>query len=57
MVYSLGGGIRSFGIASMISWRGIWYVVHMGAVLHPTGRGVVDDPSGGSGSSAPSSTC
>ena len=28
--------IRSFGIASMISWRGVWYVVHLGAVLRPS---------------------
>lgn len=33
MVYSTGAGLRSFGIASLISWRGIWYVVHLGAVV------------------------
>ena len=33
MVYSEDGQVRSFGIASMISWRGQWYVVHLGAVL------------------------
>jgi hypothetical protein len=51
-------GVHSFGIASLISWRGVWYVVHLGAVLRPsTGGGVVDDPSVGAGTSAPSSTC
>jgi hypothetical protein len=54
VVYSGRGGTRSFGIASMISWRGVWYVVHLGSVLTP---GSVDDPSSGPGASAPSSTC
>jgi hypothetical protein len=57
VVYRQGGVIRSFGIASMISWRGVWYVVHLGSVLRPTAVGLVDDPSTGSGASAPSSTC
>ena len=54
VVYSEHGRTRSFGIASMISWRGVWYVVHFGAVLS---TGIVDDPSLGPGMSAPSSTC
>ena len=57
IVYRQGGEVRSFGIASMISWRGVWYVVHLGAVLRPTAAGVVDDPSTGPGESIPSSTC
>jgi hypothetical protein len=59
VVYQVGGAIRSFGIASMISWRGQWYVVHLGTVVRPTGttRGVVDDPATGPGVSAYSSTC
>ena len=57
MVYSLDGQVRSFGIASMISWRGQWYVVHMGAVLRSGGGGEVDDPQAGPGTSAYSSTC
>ncbi len=54
VIYSEHGQTRSFGIASMISWRGVWYVVHFGAVLS---SGVVDDPTPGRGTSAPSSTC
>jgi hypothetical protein len=57
VVYREDGGIRSLGIASMISWRGVWYVVHLGAVTRHTGAGIVDDPSPGAGQSAPSSTC
>jgi hypothetical protein len=54
VVYTGQGGTKSFGIASMISWRGVWYVVHLGSVLSP---GTVDDPSAGPGVSAASSTC
>lgn len=57
VVYRRAGQVASFGIASMISWRGVWYVVHLGAVLRPGSGGVVDDPSSGPGESAPSSTC
>jgi hypothetical protein len=57
VVYQVGGQTRSFGIASMISWRGQWYVVHLGAVLPSGSQGEVDDPETGPGSSAPSSTC
>lgn len=57
VVYRQNGEIRSFGIASMISWRGAWYVVHLGAILRPAAAGLVDDPTTGPGESAPSSTC
>lgn len=57
VVYRLDGTVHSFGIASMISWRGVWYVVHLGAVLRSTDTGMVDDPSSGPGTSAYSSTC
>jgi hypothetical protein len=57
VVYREQGSVRSFGIASMISWRGLWYVVHLGAVVRSSGAGLVDDPSLGAGESVPSSTC
>ena len=57
IVYSENGVVHSFGIASMISWRGIWYVIHLGAILRPGAGGVVDDPASGPGESIPSSTC
>ena len=57
MVYSVGGQVRSFGIASMISWRGEWYVVHLGSVLRSAAGGEVDSPGDGPGTSAYSSTC
>jgi hypothetical protein len=54
VVYSAAGRIRSLGIASMISWRGEWYVVHLGAVGQ---SGVVDDPEVGPGAPVASGTC
>lgn len=57
VLYREDGRVRSFGIASMISWRGVWYVVHLGAILRSTDSGVVDDPSAGAGVSAYSGTC
>jgi hypothetical protein len=57
VMYLEDGQVRSFGIASMISWRGIWYVVHLGAVVRDVTAGVVDDPSAGGGVPVPSSTC
>jgi hypothetical protein len=57
VLYSERGQVRSFGIASMISWRGVWYVVHLGAVLRPAEEGIVDEPASGAGESAYSGTC
>jgi hypothetical protein len=57
IVYHEDGQIRSFGIASMISWRGVWYVVHLGAILRSSDSGVVDDPASGPGTPVASVTC
>jgi hypothetical protein len=57
VVYREGGQLRSLGIASMISWRGAWYVVHLGAVLRSAESGTVDEPALGAGTSAYSGTC
>jgi hypothetical protein len=57
IVYREGGQERSFGIASMISWRGRWYVVHLGSVLRSGESGVVDEPASGTGTSVDSGTC
>jgi len=57
MVYTEDGITRSFGIASLISWRGEWYVVHLGAILRSTSGGVVEDPEIGPGGSPDSTTC
>jgi hypothetical protein len=57
VLYRAGGSIRSFGIASMISWRGVWYVVHLGAILRSGESGMVDEPASGPGHSEYSGTC
>jgi len=57
LVYSEDGQIRSIGIASMISWRGVWYVIHLGAILRTGYGGEVDDPEPGTGTPASSGTC
>ncbi len=57
LLYREGGQLRSFGIASLISWRGAWYVVHLGAVLRPGPGGVVDSPAVGAGAFGPPGGC
>jgi hypothetical protein len=57
LVYRVAGQVRSLGIASLISWRGNWYVVHLGAVTRPGADGLVDDPSVGPGTPSPALTC
>ncbi|HWF34377.1 MAG TPA: hypothetical protein VG295_03370 [Solirubrobacteraceae bacterium] len=57
IVYREDGQISSLGIASLISWRGVWYVIHLGAVDRSTGSGVVDDPQSGPGTAVYSGTC
>jgi len=57
VVYREGGETRSFGIASLISWRGEWYVVHFGAVLRSGAYGEVDDPETGTGIPGPAGGC
>jgi hypothetical protein len=56
-VYRKHGRLRSIGIASLISWRGRWYVVHFGAVLRAGGYGVVDQPAAGPGVPGPAGGC
>lgn len=57
VVYRKRGQLRSIGIASLISWRGRWYVVHFGAVLRSGGYGIVDDPAAGPGVPGPAGGC
>ena len=57
LVYRQHGQVRSIGIASLISWRGRWYVVHFGAVLRAAAGGVVDAPATGPGVPGPAGGC
>jgi hypothetical protein len=57
LVYRQNGQLRSIGIASLISWRGRWYVVHFGAVLRDAAIGIVDTPEAGPGVPGPPGGC
>lgn len=57
LVYREAGVERSMGIASLISWRGYWYVVHLGSEVPPPGQGVVDAPAAGVGVPGPPGGC
>jgi len=57
VVYRQHGQERSIGIASLISWRGVWYVIHFGAVLRSGVTGIVDDPETGPGFPGPAGGC
>lgn len=54
LVYRSGGRVRSFGVYSLISWRGEWYVVHLGVWNEP---GVLVSPSAGVGTFGPPGGC
>jgi hypothetical protein len=57
LVYSVGGQTRSFGISTLISWRGEWYVVHLGGELRTGASGMVDQPAIGPGTPGPPGGC
>ena len=44
LTYRIGGKTASFGIFSLISWRGEWYVVHLGPSTRTSLRGIVYAP-------------
>lgn len=46
LTYTVGGRTRSFGLFSLISWRGTWYVVHLGPNPRPKPVGTVYQPHG-----------
>jgi hypothetical protein len=54
LVYRVRGQVRSFGVYSLISWRGEWYVIHLAAFDEP---GTVDAPSLGAGAYGPAGGC
>lgn len=57
VVYRVAGQERSFGIASLISWRGRWYVVHLGGEVRTGSGGMVDQPARGPGVPGPPGGC
>jgi hypothetical protein len=57
LVYRVGGQVMSFGISTLISWRGHWYVVHLGGEVRTSAGGMVDQPSAGPGVPGPPGGC
>lgn len=57
LVYRAGGRIRSIGVSTLISWRGRWYVVHLGGEVRTTSGGMIDDPESGAGTPGPPGGC
>jgi hypothetical protein len=57
VVYRVHHETRSFGIAALISWRGRWYVVHLGGELRTGPGGMVDQPATGPGIPGPPGGC
>jgi len=57
LVYTEGGRTYSVRVASLISWRGVWYVVHLGPNPRPVNAGTVDDPQVGPGTPGPAGGC
>jgi hypothetical protein len=57
LVYRARGVVRSVAVDSLISWRGVWYVVHLGPNPRPTNVGTLDAPSLGRGVAGPASGC
>jgi hypothetical protein len=55
--YTADGTYFDLPIYSLISWRGEWYIVHLGAILRSGSGGEVDDPRSGPGTPTYSSTC
>ena len=57
LVYRQDGVTHSFGLASFISWRGDWYLIHLGALVRGGAYGIVDDPETGPGIAGPPGGC
>jgi hypothetical protein len=57
LVFRRGARLVSVAVFSLISWRGLWYVVHLGPNPRPIDVGTVDDYESGAGTPGPSGGC
>ena len=57
LVFRRNGAIVSVAVDSLISWRGVWYVVHLGPNPRPVDVGTVDDFAAGPGTPGPAGGC
>jgi hypothetical protein len=46
LTYRINGHTASFGVFSLISWRGEWYIVHLGPSVRSANKGIVYAPEG-----------
>jgi hypothetical protein len=57
LVYRHGSRVYSVEVDSLISWRGVWYVVHLGPNPRPSYVGTVDGFQNGPGVPGPAGGC
>lgn len=57
LVFGSRGSLKSFEVASLISWRGVWYVVHLGPNPRSRNVGTVDGLMNGVGRPGPGGGC
>ena len=57
LVLRRAGTVVSVAVASLISWRSVWYVVHLGPNPRPLNVGTVDDFRRGPGTPGPGGGC
>jgi hypothetical protein len=57
LVLRHGSRLVSVAVFSLISWRGLWYVVHLGPNPRPANVGTVDDFQYGAGTPGPPGGC
>jgi len=57
LVFRRGTAVESVEVASLMSWRGVWYVVHLGPNPRPANAGTVDDFLNGPGVPGPAGGC
>jgi hypothetical protein len=56
-VYHYGSAVYSVGVLSMISWRGMWYFIHLGQYTATGSVGQIYDFSQGPGEPGPAGSC
>jgi hypothetical protein len=57
LVFARGRHVESVAVASLISWRGVWYVVHLGPNPRSANVGTVDGYRSGPGTPGPAGGC
>jgi len=57
IIYEQGGVTKSFAIASLISWNGVWKIIHLGPNPRAKNIGTVDSPALGPGIAGPGGGC